>query len=328
MFTVKVYLLHSPHLAVRKEQMKSLTDLFDNNTLMKIDYEYIESYSPVELSTMNLQDKVNLHKQNNGEFFDSIITKLSLLNVSNGLKHALALEKASKESSKYDFFMILEDDVIYGNNVLTNLQNVLDHIKTTSDVIDIMFLGFPSLVPLTSPDISYIKASEYFKLYPCCDSYLIKSDKIEKIAAAFLPLKYITNFHLSYICQKEELQTYMTSPNIFLDGSKYGSYLSSLDPKNRLLFNPDFIKVSNLLQNYTAENDSVIKSTLEQMKFKNHPDIMHLNALYLLAKGDYNKTKEVLDSIYDISIQNGCVINNETDFLKTYVKLFMYLQEI
>jgi len=316
---LKVFIIHADYMEIRKKHIENFVDILKKNN---IDFEYLTKFDPNKITHDDIKQKINLNKQNNGEFFDELIRNLHVNQLSNGLKHGEAIELAKKESSKYDYFLFVEDDILYGDDVMERLKESLTLLDSSDS--DIMFLGLPSLEPIQNKELNVVPTSKFYKIFPCCDSYLISSKKIGKVSNVFYPIKYITNFQLAYISSVNNLNTQMVVPNIFLDGTKYGAFLSSLDPNNKMLFNPDFIRLSNMLQNGNGN----IESELENIKFKNHPDVMHLQAIYAMSKGEYKKAESILENILNVTVQNGCMINNETEFLKTYIRLHRFTQDL
>jgi hypothetical protein len=330
---VKVFIIHASFMDVRKQRIESLiTSLSEKNEDVAFSFEYINEYDPVAIKQDDIAAKVSLTKQNNGELYDSLIRNMHINQLSNSLKHALAVEKASKMESCPDMFIILEDDVLYGDDVMTRLVDVVKMVAKDPE-IDIMFLGLPSLVPIPPSDKpTFRKVSEFFRMFPCCDSYIFTKDCLKKMLPKVYPIKYTQNIQLSWIAEECKLKCLMTTPNVFLDGSKYGAYLSAVDPNSKLVFNPEFNKLAQIVakghtSKYTPEEEKTIDAEFETIKFRNHPDVMHLAALYNMAKGDYKKAESILDNIYGIITQNGCIINGDTEFLRTYARLYKHTQD-
>lgn len=327
-FSVKVYIIHASFMDIRKKHIQELADTLKKCMTIQFDIEYIEGAEPNSIDANSIKNKVLLSKDKKDEFFDSLIHNMHINQISNALKHGKALELAASIAENFDFFLILEDDVLNGNDLVEKLQTVCEMLSLPSEDADILYLGFPSLQPIQNKDGLIIQnVSEFYKLNPCCDSYIIKSSAISKIQQHYYPIRFITNFHLTYIAKMNDLKSKMVIPNLFLDGSKYGAYLSTLDPNNKLIFNPDFIELTNKLKSLKPGDEKEIKLAFETIKFKNHPDVLHLNALFLMSQGEYLKAKEILQNVYDITTQNGCIVNNETDFLKTFMRLYKFIQD-
>ena len=318
----KVFIIHAKSMEIRKQHIGKFTDLLDK---AKIDYEYIDEYEPGVITQGDIQTKVQLTKNNTGDIFDELVRNMHVNQLSNTLKHGCALEKAKDNKDKYAYFLFVEDDILFGDDVMQKLAEVTVAFQNSDS--DILFLGLPSLSPIENKDIVKIcPTTTFYKLFPCCDSYMIKSSNIEKIVGGFYPIKFVNNFQLSYVVSKNNFNTSMSLPNIFLDGSKYGAFLSSVDSNNRMMFNPEFIQLTNLLQS-EKHDDKTIESAFDTIKFKNHPDVMHLNAIYLITRGEFKKASTLLDNILQISTQNNCIVNSETEFLKTYMRLYRFIQE-
>ena len=325
-FKIKVFIIHASFMDIRKKHIQELESILKESKNILFDIEYIEELDPNKLDG-TIREKISLSKNNKDEFFDNILQNMHINQISNALKHGKAIEYANRDSENYDFFMFVEDDVLHGNDLLEKMQQIC-MLADSSDDLDILYLGFPSLMPIKNKDgIIFQDVSEFYRLNPCCDSYLIKSNCIKKFFDVFYPVRFITNFHLSYLSKVNQLNSKMVIPNLFLDGSKYGAYLSTLDPNNKLLFNPDFIELTNKLKTLKPGEENEVKIAFENMKFKNHPDVLHLNALFLMSKGEYQKAKDILENVYEITTQNGCIVNNETDFLKTYMRIYKFIQD-
>ena len=319
---LKVFIIHSPSLEIRKQHIKKFADILES---VKIDYEYVESNEASKITQQDVQQKIDLSKKQTGDLFDELVRNLHVNQLSNALKHCEAMTLASKEQDKYENFLFVEDDILFGDDMIDKLREVLTLYRKETN--DILFLGLPSLAPIEQKnELQIIPTSQFYKLFPCCESYLIKATTVGKIAPLLYPIKYVTNFQLSYVAKTHNLETTMVVPNIFLDGSKYGAFLSSIDPNNKMLFNPEFIKLANLVQSDVSTQ--TIESGFETIKFRNHPDVMHLQAIYLITKGEYAKAETILENILQLTTQNGCIINNETEFLMTYMRLHKFTQDL
>jgi hypothetical protein len=330
---VKIFIIHASFMDVRKQRIESLiTTLSEENKRVAFSFEYINDYDPDTIKQEDIATKVNLAKANNGELYDSLIRNMHINQLSNSLKHALAMVKAYNETEAFDMFITLEDDVLYGDDVLTRLADVVKMVADVKDPpIDLLFLGLPSLVPVPPSDQpTFRKVSDFFRLFPCCDSYIFTKECVAKVLPKVYPIKYTENIQLSWIAEECKLNCIMTTPNVFLDGSKYGAYLSAVDPNSKLVFNPEFNKLAQIVSKkgeYTPEEEKTIDAELETIKFRNHPDVMHLAALYHMAKGDYKKAENILENVYNIITQNGCIVNGDTEFLRTYARLHKHTQD-
>jgi hypothetical protein len=315
---IQVYIIHSTLLEIRKQKMSTLTDILEKSEHAKFDVEYITEFDSNAIKDTDIKDFISLSKKNDGEIYDFLVKNLHLNQASNVIKHAVAIKKASE--SMADFCLILEDDVLHADEVDTKLVDICNKM---TDEMDLMFLGLPSLSPITESEIK--KTSEFYKMFPSCDSYIAKPHIFGKMKAGMYPIRHVANIMLSYVTSTQGISTYMTVPNIFLDGSKYGTYLSAVDPNNHLIYNPDLGKLVMKIQDIDCFSQE-IEDEFENIKFKNHPDVMHLNATYHIKKKDYKKAEAILENCLNVVQQNGCIVNSETDILKSYIRLHRYLQ--
>lgn len=323
--SVKAYVIHSKSLQLREQSMKQLTDKLKNS--LNIDSEIITDYDVDSISMDEIKTFVDLNKTNKYEFFDGIIRNIHIKNVSNALKHHVALKKAASDAGKHDFYLVLEDDVLFGDDIVQKIGQVIGTYSTHK--WDMIFMGLPSLSPIEDQNKVEPKlVSDTFRVLPSCDSYMMHKSVVEKISSAFLPIKFVTNIHMSYLATSIPLKLMYTSPNVFIDGSKMGVYLSSLEANNKLYLNPEYNQLNNLIRKdtYTEEDTKVINSMIENVKFKTHPDIQYLIGLYNEKCKNYAKAKDIYEAIYKIYSQNGCVVNNESELLTQYINIHKHFQ--
>lgn len=325
--SLHVFIIHSKALDVRKQRMDSLKALFENASFS---VEFVDEYNPVDIKQDDISNNFNLAKTNSPtDVYDGFVKNMHINQISNGLKHKHAIFKASRCAA--DYCLILEDDVLFGDDIVKRINDACVQLSAATEPVDLLFLGLPSLVPIDETKANTMrKTSEFYRVLPCCDSYLASRATMKKLSDAYGPIRFITNIQLSYVCETNGLQMYMTSPNIFLDGSKYGVFLSSVDPNGHLLFNPDHNRLVSLISKgtYTQDEANIIENIFENMKFKNHPDIMHLEAQYLIANKKYAKAETILENISSIMTQNGCIINTDTMFLRTHMGIYKHLQGV
>jgi len=320
---------------IRKQRIETLIDLIKKKSDLSVDFEFISEHDPNVLKSEDLVNKINLTKLNNGELFDSLVRNLHVNQISNAMKHATAISKAAASASasasaEYDAFMVIEDDVLNGDDVADKIKDVVIKIKGSTEY-DLVFLGMPSLVPLDGSSLQFKNVFDSYKVFPCCDSYIGTKATFEKLASTWFPIKYTANIQLTYLCQSHKISAHMAVPNVFLDGSKYGAYLSSVDANSKLVFNPEFNRLANMVNQFANDKSLTsvkrdIDTSFDSIKFKNHPDVMHLSAVHLINQGEYTKAAILLENVYNIVTQNGCILNAETEFLRTYMRLHKYIQ--
>lgn len=324
MASLSVFIIHSKALDVRKQRMDALKSAFENASFS---VEYIDEFNPSEITHDDISKNFNLSKTNSPtDPYDGFVKNMHVQQISNALKHKHAIFKASRCAS--DYCLVLEDDVLHGDDIAKRVNDAV--VQLSKSEADLLFLGLPSLLPIDESKENVLrKTLDFYRVLPCCDSYLASRATMKKLYDAYGPIRFVTNIQLSAVCEANGLQMFMTSPNIFLDGSKYGVFLSSVDPNGHLLFNPDHNKLVGLISKgtYTLDDRKMIEHILENIKFKNHPDIMHLEAQYLIANKNYSKAETILENVLTIMTQNGCIINTDTAFLRTHMGIYKHLQQ-
>lgn len=326
--TIKLFILHATFLEHRKTLCSTLIEKLKKMKNVRVDVEYVTDYDPDKISVDEIKKLVSLSKSpDNSDFYDQFVKNMHVKQLSNACKHLTALQKASKQQTSYDYFMILEDDVIFGDDIIDKFTELVQQVQSSS--FDILFTGLPSLTPIVNNKLMLQDVHQMFKILPCCDSYIIKSENVNKIVESFVPIRFVTNIHLSYLIDKSKLDAKMCIPNVFLDGSKFGVYISSLEANNKLFLNPDYNKAVQLLRQ--PENKDAMESLsklFSNIRFKNHPDMIYLLAQFEMNNKNYEKAKELFENAYAIYKQNGCVLNNESEFLQSYISVFKHFQSM
>jgi hypothetical protein len=195
---------------------------------------------------------------------------------------------------------------------------------------ELVFLGLPTNKQIENRnEIKYQATQEVFRILPYTDSYIISQKTAKKLYDGYLPIKFIGNIQLSYLIESLNIKTVLTQPNIFIDGSKIGAFLSVLTPNNLLLFNQEYMAIRNQLQkqeDLTEEEVTKIEELIQKSPVQNHPDFMHVKAQFLTKQKKYKEAEELYEKALAIYTANNCIINHESLFLKEYNRLYKFLQ--
>jgi len=335
MFNLHVYVLHATSLASRKklcdELHSKLTHAMSENIFKTVQFEYIESHDISKIDNATVQKYVDLTKGPVASAFDSLLKGLHIRQLSNALKHYEAIQKVAL-SDENTFSLIIEDDVVYSDNVVERLVKILKALENAKDSWDVNFLGLPQPLNEDPESVRISPVESIFKILPDISSYVLTRKSAEKLLNVFLPVRFCTNVHLSYLYlekAKDKLKFTMTTPNVFVDGSKFGVYLSSINPNNKLILNQDYSKLHNKIHSQTQfsdQNKQEINTTFETMSFNNHPEIQCLKGMFEMKIGNYETAKEIFDKCYQTYMNNDCLLNSESEFLQVYARVHKYLQ--
>lgn len=143
MTILNVYFIHASHLKDRERvinDFKNLIGKYMFHDTLQIRISIIDKYEPGSINMEIIQKTVNYEpiKEKNLEFYNQAIKNLHIFQLSNILKHYEALRLISLNDAD-TISLVLEDDILYQENVLLNLDRIL-HKKEYGDLL---FLGLP-----------------------------------------------------------------------------------------------------------------------------------------------------------------------------------------
>ena len=320
---ITVYFIHSKELSIRKPMCEKLVKTLESS--FDVSVKYIEDDDPSDIDMAKIQSCVRLDKPGTNDIFDALVKNLHVRQLSNSLKHYKAYQMIHESDD--DYSLVLEDDVLFSDNVNKELLNAISCIKKMKERWHILFTGMPRPVN-TAIDKPVIDTSEIFKILPVCDSYFVNKKTVKELFDAFAPIRYLTNIQLSYIIEHKNIKTFMYSPNIFIDGSKYGVFLSSIESNNKLFLNNEYNKLVGLVnkKEYSEEDHLEIGTLRKNMQFATHPDIEFQFGLYESYNKNHEGAKIIFDRIYETYSKNNSLMNNDSDFLFRYCNSFAHTQ--
>lgn len=317
---LNVFVIHVQSLTHRKVTCEKLRSMIEN--LSGTHFEYITNNDPTEIKNENIRKFLNYEpfKEEDLKPFNGFLRNLHLNHLSNALKHMEALEKAASSNKPS---LIIEDDMIFNDNIVESIKSILKNHPKDADVV---FLGLPSIKETTSV---YQNVRETFPILPCCDSYIIMPSAARKLFDALLPIKFSTNVQLSYLFKKLDMNVVSIVPNVFVDGSKFGLYYSTLEVNNRLIFNSEYVTLAKLIhetESFSEEDITKINNLFMNIKLKTNPEFYHLKALFETKIGNAEYAKYIFQYALSLYENNGCIINSQSQFLKDYMRVYKHLQ--
>lgn len=336
--TLNIYFIHAKHLSNREklmEDFKHLIKKYNFINISKCNIHTIEKYDPNSINMELVQKTVNYspikdgdesrsqeEKQKGLEYFNGALKNLHVFQLSNTLKHYEAMKLIS-ENDDNSMNIVLEDDILYEERILLNIERVL---KECDNNYSMIFLGLPSNIRSNGKHI-FQDINEVYRVLPYCDSYLISRECAKKMYQEFLPIKWVGNIQLSYLIEKLKINAKITVPNLFMDGSKFGIFLSTLNPNNQLVFNNDYMTVLNGL-NKSPLDKTNLEKIFAKSQIAQNPDFMYLHAKYLTKIKKYNNAEKVYETALKIYENNANVVNHDSEKLKDYIRLYKTLQNI
>lgn len=345
MARINIYFIHAEWLKDRQRiitEFNKLTGKYMFKNFKGTKCRVISEYDPKDINS-EILSKINYspipdtempfgveeNKEKSLAFYNMFLKNLHVYQLSNSLKHYKALEEIVNNSSDDDVNIVVEDDVLYEDKVCKTIEKLLSDVPANYDIV---FLGLPSNLDMKAREAKKFQdTKEVFRVLPYNDSYLISKAAAKKLYDNFLPIKFLTNIHLSYLIEKLGLDSKLCIPNIFMDGSKFGMCLSVLNPNNQLLFNNDYMKAKMLLSKehnelLPEEKGELLKLFDDSNSINAHPDFMYLKATFFSREKKYKEAEKLFDSGVKIYQNNSCMLNHESQFLKDFIALHKYLQ--
>jgi len=323
---LRVYVIHHKALANRKslcdKLQQDLTSRATNFDL--VSFDYITRNDPGEPF-----DSINVDIQpipNDGSGLDRLnafLRPLKIAHVSNALKHKVALEMIASNATTgtETIHLVLEDDALKQSMDNSFLEKAI-HTFVSSKV-PVMFLGMP---PGVGAKDGLQPVSEVYTALPCCDSYLITHSAARLTLDHFSTLKFSTNIQLMFAFAKANITPYMSAPAVFVDGSKLGVFMSTIDSNNRLVFNGGYVAIAKAMNETDAPSEDKIESLFDKAEPKWHPEYMHLRALYEQKRGNYKAAEQCFTEALNQYVALGGIVDNQTELIRDFMRLYRHLQ--
>jgi hypothetical protein len=329
-----VVVVHSPSLTAARTASLGLIESRVAGASVTGVAERVTSDEPEELVARisSIVDVDASHVED--PLFKPLIKNLHLRQVSNTMKHVAAmLRVAAATFGEARFSLVLEDDALFGDNVLTALGYAVQDAPSDADIV---FLGLPSTKqPPDGGGAVFDEALSLFSILPACDSYLITPGAAAKLSAALLPVRFPTNVQMTYAIKTLGMRAYVAVPNVFVDGSKLGVFTCSVDANNRLMWNQHYCRMETVVKNAAAysvaggaECDAEFQRAWADQPFKEHPDVLALQAAHLVRMGRHRDAEPVYAAALKAADSNGCLVTNGSELLRNYIALFRFLQPV
>ena len=330
MVTVNFYFIHAKWLSDRQriiDEFKKTLDKFTFRTASIGKIEVIEELDPSDITgdfTKNVINYSALPDQTS--IYNGMLKNLHVHQLSNNVKHLKAIQAISQCTDESAINIVLEDDILYENRICLLIEKLVRSIPSDYDIV---FLGMPTNKQVENQnELNYQDTSEVFKVLPYCDSYVISKKAAKQLVEAYLPIKFLTNIQLSYLIEKLQLKSQLVYPNLFMDGTKVGNFVSALNPNNVVMFNNDYNIAKTLTgkDSLTPEETQQLETVFTSSAISEHPDMGYIKAKYLEKNGRYVDARTVYEQTYEKYKKNNAIINHESAFLKDYIKVFKNLQ--
>ena len=318
---MQVFLITSEVTSSRKRSyervLESLSPLVARDAVHTLDDAVI---SVIDADFVS--NKVCIVKEEVPEAYRRFVGAMHIRQLHNAVKHVEAIRRIAALPDSTGPCLVLEDDVIVGNDHIELLRKRLAKAAGADCMI---LLG----VPAASEE--YQSVAAVYNVAPTCDSYLIKPAAARRLLPEMLPIRFATTVQLTYAAERAGLPLIVGRPNVMVNGSLYGVFGSTITVNNNLILNPTYMRALDVLSagDRAAPHDlSEVDRLLRENPLKQQPDFLHMSALLCLRRlGAADPlTKQAFEAALNGYDAAGCILNHESAFLNTYMQLFKELQ--
>lgn len=329
---LNIYFVHSKSLKERQSVIDNFTSLIKKYRFRNIQVasiETISTYDPEDIDVNIIRQFVDYAKitESHVDFYNQLLRNLHVNQLSNTLKHFKALDMIAKKSNDGELNLVLEDDILYEEKVCMSLEKM---VQAMPEKYDIIMLGMPTTTDVVDKTkYTFQDTHTIFKVLPVCDSYLVSHSTAKALVMNYVPIKFSNTIQLSYVCDKLGVETKQAIPNIFIDGSKYGLFLSKLSSNNPLIFNNDFVNLRAIATKdiLTKEDTDAFKTLISKSAIKDNPDFIHMECLHYIKQKDYKKAIKRFTDAYNVYMSNGCILSNDSIFLRDFIRTHKFIQK-
>ena len=331
---LNIYFIHAQWLRDRErvvQELRKLVTKYVFQSLRSVKVQIITDHDPNDINGETIAKHVNyspITDESGLNFYNMFLRNLHVFQLSNSLKHFKALEEIAAESGEDDINLILEDDVLYEDKVCMYLERLIAELPKEYGLV---FLGLPSNEQNNNKkEMKFKDTKEVFRVLPYNDAYIVSKKTAQIMVDNFLPIKFVNNVQMSYVLEKAKISSQLLVPNIFMDGSKFGVFLSTLNTNNQLLFNNEymFAKTIAMKDDQTPEEKRNLDKVFKESPLNEHPDFIVVKALHNIKQKKYKEAHELYDSALKIYQANSCIINHECQFLKEYMRSYKFTQDV
>jgi GR25 family glycosyltransferase involved in LPS biosynthesis len=330
MLTLNLYILHCPeNCSARKPMCERLVERL--REAFRVNVTMITEFDPAQLSGPNKKGLEDYDRESLRDHADlqSAVQPLHSNVLSCTLKHAHALARIASAIGQPGYHLVLEDDVLFTEGVSDALMEALRKLPTDYDMT---FLGLPTPIGKEGDSHSHAQLSPSYPVLPTCESYVVNPYAAARMASSMSPVRLSANLQLTLAIRRASLRAYFSTPNIFLDGSKVGVYVSQLDPNNRLVWNEAYARLEKLATEgdppRTQEQLREAQEFIDTLQFRAHPDILKLLGRLQTRLGNFREAQLIYEQVYTILVSERCVLNSRSQFLRDYMALHKHVQTL
>lgn len=307
---MKCFILTSNRFNNRKKYIDTILqyikDEFDIITIDK-DIEYINK---TKLQQSDIED------------FDKSIVNINKYMADNIERHRLVYNTIDENET----CLILEDDNVMLNEHLSHIKEFIKNKDTIMKDYDIGIIGLSTQNNDTVPlELINYRLTGNPNIIASKSAYMITGKLAKKLYENFNVHKYSMRVQLSkYIYDNVDVKVGIVNKHLFLEGSKIGILPSSFNKNNLLIFNPDYIKLLQLMNKNGSIKDA--ETIFQRLKTINSADANHLMGIFYHKNNMNDKSFEYFENAFQLLKDQKGYIGKDSEILNNCINIYQYNQ--
>ncbi len=336
MKVLNIYIIHSTYLIKRLKYLNATIDMlkkitdeagFKTNILIITN----PTKEEIESNIDEYNKKVNYDKEigpKADDQFNSSISSLNALQISNIEKHKIAYEKI--KNAPNDLHFIIEDDVLVGEDYIANIKSLFKSlIDDTLGSWDILFTAIADVDKTASLGLK--DSRKQYKFILAKSSYFITAELAKGLQEYLQVYKYNLKTAIAkYIWDNKNIKSCILNRHTFLEGSKMGLFTTSINNSNFLYQNSQFVALAKITTNNEI-TDTMLDEANElykQLEKLENPDVLHIMGVLYYKRHDFEKAKHFMsEACYKIHDNQG-YYSKSSEILNNAINIFQYDQNL
>jgi len=285
--------------------------------------QYIKDDFTIEIIDKNI-DYVNKTKlqQTNIEEFDKSIVNINKYMADNIERHRLVYNIIDENET----CLILEDDNVMLNEHLSHIKEFIKIKDTIMKDFDIGIIGISTQNNDDKPlELVNYRLTGNPNIIGSKSAYMITGKLAKKLYQNFNEHKYSMRVQLSkYIYDNLDVKIGISNKHLFLEGSKIGILPSSFNKNNLLIFNPDYIKLLQLMNKNGSIKDA--ETIFQRLSTINSADANHLMGIFYHKNNMNDKALEYFEISFQLLKQQKGYLGKDSEILNNCINVYQYNQ--
>ena len=307
---MKCFILTNKRLTNRKKYIETILQYLKDS----FDVEVIDTDIPYV-------KKIKL-EQCGVEEFDKSLMNINQFMADNIERHRLVYSKIREDEK----CLILEDDNVMLNDHINNVKEFIKNYDTIIEDYDIGIVG----LTVQNQSNEQLKFNNYrltnnSNIIASKSAYMINGKLAKRLYDYFDEHKYSMRVQLSkFLYDNLDVKVGIINKHIFIESSKIGIVPSSFNKNNLLIFNPDYIK---LLQLINENGDiKIAEEIFKKLKTINSADAYHLMGIFYHKNNLNSRSFEYFETAFKLLKEQNGYLGKDSEILNNMINIYQFNQ--